>query len=73
MEPLNAPSSNDSGKHQRPQTKPNVSVEGRESMPQTAFFCESELEQPRNSLRVGFHDQHKPNVPFLRDGGRCGH
>lgn len=29
-------------------------------MPETAFFYESELKQPRNSLRVGFHDQHKP-------------
>lgn len=59
MELLNAPLSNDSGKHQHPQTKQNISVEGRESMPEAAFFCESELEQPRNGLRVGFSDQHK--------------
>lgn len=37
-----------------------ICVEGRESMPGTAFFCESELEQPRKSLRVGFYDPRKP-------------
>lgn len=55
-QPLNATLSNDSGKHQHPQTKPDISVEGRESKPRTAFFCESE---PRNGLRVRFNDQHK--------------
>ena len=67
-EPLNAPLFYGGGNHQHPQTEPSASVEGRESMPGTAFCCESELEQPRNSLGEagGGYDHHKPRFRVCR-------